>query len=138
MIHSLSCKRWKLTEVVLFRDKSLGLTKRWTGMEVQDIPSGDWSSEQVRVVGMNLGFYHESMELEVRKFRPIEGDKINRFWIDKAGNRRETRIGTYALASISKTQTEYRRYMQRHARQAMREYSQRNPDPIIREHYDAV
>ncbi|XXG99561.1 hypothetical protein Hte_005900 [Hypoxylon texense] len=139
VIHRLQCLRWKLAEVVLFREGGLNLTKRWTGVKVKDLGPRDWASDRIRTIEVTLGYRKEPLELSVRKFKPHPSDVTCKHWVDKAGVKRSFNIEPYALASTHKTIEAYKGYVYRCAWAAVEEYSN-NPrvHSVVRETYKAA
>ncbi|KAI0017831.1 hypothetical protein F4780DRAFT_570727 [Xylariomycetidae sp. FL0641] len=128
VIHRLPCLRWKLTEVVIFREGGLNLTKRWEGVKVKDLAPRDWVGEPSRTIFMSLGLCSNPIALRVKKFRPKAGDVTARNWIDPDGERQVTPIAPYALADIHQTTQTYCRWSQ--AQHLRRLEVQSGPDNI--------
>ncbi|KAI1653975.1 hypothetical protein F4813DRAFT_399512 [Daldinia decipiens] len=139
VIHRLPCLRWKLADVALFREGGLDLTKRWSGTRMKDLGPRDWvNSNDVRTIKMIMGSRHP-MVLRVKKFTPIDGDVICKYWVDKKGEKQKIDIEPYALASIWETAKRYEEYIYDYAHPAVREYSQdRQVDTLVRRTYRAA
>ncbi|KAI1102540.1 hypothetical protein F4804DRAFT_312836 [Jackrogersella minutella] len=141
VIHRLPCLRWKLAEVVLFRAGGLNLTKRWDGVKMKDLGPRDWVNEQVRVIKVTIGCRQIPLELSVRKFKPINGDVIRKYWVDAKGEKRSYEVEPYALADIMQTSKEYQIYVYTYARTAISEYAtdiDNNVDEVVQKTYKAV
>ncbi|KAI2607812.1 hypothetical protein GGR54DRAFT_619657 [Hypoxylon sp. NC1633] len=139
VIHKLPCLRWKITEVVLFREGGLNLTKRWTGVKMKDLRPQDWASDQIRTIKITIGYRREPLVLRVRKFKPNNTDITWKNWVDSKGTKRTIQIEPYALADIWKTAREYDNYVYHYASLAVFEYSQ-DPkvDRTVRDTYEAA
>ncbi|KAI1767975.1 hypothetical protein GGR53DRAFT_462975 [Hypoxylon sp. FL1150] len=139
VIHRLPCLRWKLAEVVLFREGGLELTRRWSGVKVKDLGPRDWVSDQIHTIRVTIGYRGSPLELSVRKFKPNQTDVTWKNWVDKTGAKRRFDIEPYALASTYSTSKEYETYVFQYAWPAVREYSD-DPrvHPAVRETYKAT
>ncbi|KAI5865233.1 hypothetical protein GGS23DRAFT_594776 [Durotheca rogersii] len=139
VIHRLPCLRWKLAEIVLFRDGGLDLTKRWTGVKMKDLGPRDWDGSELRRVKITIGCPAFPLQLTVRKFHPNSLDVTWKHWVDSKGNKKRFDIQPFALADIRKTAYEYDEYVYMYARLAVREYSRNERvDTLVRETYDAA
>ncbi|KAI1774468.1 hypothetical protein F4818DRAFT_83284 [Hypoxylon cercidicola] len=139
VIHRLQCLRWKLAEVVLFREGGLDLTRRWTGLKVKDLGPKDWASDQIRTIKVTIGYCGKPLELLVRKFKPNKTDVTWKNWVDKTGAKRCFNIEPYALASTRNTSQSYKRYVMDYASSALIEYSDNlRVHPVVRETYKAA
>ncbi|KAI6081992.1 hypothetical protein F4821DRAFT_274478 [Hypoxylon rubiginosum] len=138
VIHRLQCLRWKLAEVVLFREGGLELTRRWSGVKVKDLGPRDWANDRIRTIKVTIGYRGNPLELTVRKFKPNQTDVTWKNWVDRTGTKRKFNIEPYALASTQSTSKEYQQYIFQHAWAAVSEYSD-NPrvHPVVRETYKA-
>ncbi|KAL7624808.1 hypothetical protein AAE478_004022 [Parahypoxylon ruwenzoriense] len=139
VIHRLPCLRWKLAEIVLFREGGLNLTKRWTGVRMKDLGPKDWASAEVRRIQVTIGCRRFPLELSVRRFHPNSLDVTWKHWVDPKGNKRRIDIEPFALADITKTAREYDEYVYMYACLAVREYTQGDKvDVVVRKTYDAA
>ncbi|KAI1800439.1 hypothetical protein F4811DRAFT_29759 [Daldinia bambusicola] len=139
VIHRLPCLRWKLTEVTLFREGGLELTKRWVGTKMKDLGPRDWvNSSEIRTIKMVMGSSHP-MLLTVKKFTPNDTDITWKNWVDAKGDKHRIDIEPYALASIWETSKRYEEYIFDYARPAVREYTEDHKvDEPIRRTYRAA
>src|SRR3954452_290511 len=72
-VYRLSCLRWKITDVKLFKPgqvKGHEWTDRWKDSVVDDI--GTWASGDSRVIHVTEGYTGRSVRLQVRRFQPQE------------------------------------------------------------------
>ncbi|KAI0160082.1 hypothetical protein GGR52DRAFT_178161 [Hypoxylon sp. FL1284] len=139
VIHRLQCLRWKLAEVVLFREGGLNLTRRWTGVKVKDLGPRDWVTDRLRIIRVTIGYREKPLELLVRKFKPNQTDVTWKNWVDKTGNRRSFNIEPYALANVKKTAEAYQSYVYQYAWAALVEYSNNHKvHPVVRSTYKAA
>ncbi|KAI1390458.1 uncharacterized protein F4822DRAFT_393208 [Hypoxylon trugodes] len=141
VIHRLPCLRWKLGEVVMFRDGGLGLTTRWHGLKMKDLGPRDWTypNDPPRKIVVTIGCKRQPIELLVRRFKLIHGDITHKGWIDKNGVQRRIEIPPYALASIHETVKQYKKYVFCNARIAIDEYAHKEGvDPLVQKTYAAA
>ncbi|KAI1204573.1 uncharacterized protein F4807DRAFT_465484 [Annulohypoxylon truncatum] len=127
VIHRLPCLRWKLAEIVLYRDGGLGLTKRWSGVKMKDLAPRDWVDNRIRTITVIIGCRRAPMQLSVRKFTPTNGDVTWKHWVDAQGIRRRIEIEPYALANVWETARQYAKYVTNYALIAVAEYAD-DPD----------
>ncbi|KAH7032636.1 uncharacterized protein B0I36DRAFT_99273 [Microdochium trichocladiopsis] len=110
VIHRLSCVRWKLSEVVMFRGDGLNLTSRWRGTAMKDLGPSDWVDNTPRILVWQLDHTPYPLQFVVKRFRPQPGDSVTRRWQDSKGRNRETRIEPFGLADIHRTAQDYMMY----------------------------
>ncbi|ROT34529.1 hypothetical protein SODALDRAFT_329779, partial [Sodiomyces alkalinus F11] len=138
-IRPIFCMRYKVTDVILHRPAgSLGLTRRWQNGRITDL--GDWDAPTVRTIQIMQPMCPEPFKLEVRKFVPRQGDRLDREWLD--GSLKKVKpVAPYALADIRRTVRYFRTYVTRCARDAFQKYctgSNDNLDPLIAKNYQAA
>ncbi|KAK3905192.1 hypothetical protein C8A05DRAFT_41853 [Staphylotrichum tortipilum] len=107
-VYRLNCLRLKITDVKLFKPgqvKGQEWTNRWKDSVMDDI--GNWESSQVRTIQVTEGYTGRSVKLQVRQFRPQEGDKVNRSWVTRSGARREVNIPPFAIVNLDDAKTEF-------------------------------
>ncbi|KAI2643737.1 hypothetical protein GGS21DRAFT_486264 [Xylaria nigripes] len=122
VIHRIPCFRWNLNEVVLFRVGGLGLTKRWSGLCVENIDSCDWANERIITIGVCITKLPcDPIQLNVRRFIPNSTDIQHRHYKDQTT---EVVITTpaYALADVNSSAEEYRRYVWQNSEEAIRRF----------------
>lgn len=124
VIHRIPCLRWNLNEVVLFRVGGLGFTKRWAGVCVENIPSGDWADERVITIGVRITtLLCEPIPLNVRKFKPNNTDIQHRVWkYTETEPPLRMAVPAYALADVDATSDQYRSYVKQNAEEAIRRF----------------
>ncbi|KAH9996735.1 hypothetical protein F4779DRAFT_631537 [Xylariaceae sp. FL0662B] len=139
VVHRIPCLRYKLTEIVLFREGGLGLTQRWNGVKMKDLGPRDWDGGRERPLKITIGKFKCSFELVVRKFKPLPTDITWRNWVDRSKTLKRIEIEPYALANITKTAKEYKSYVYVNAQPALRQYV-KNPkvDELVRKTYNAA
>lgn len=110
-IHRLPCRRWKITEVKLFKPgqvKGYEWTRRWKdGTAGPDI--GQWASLEVKIIRLTEG-YGDGVELRVRRFVPQPGDKLERTWVEN-GKLQRRWIEPYALIDLDGAKASYETYL---------------------------
>ncbi|ROW11141.1 hypothetical protein VMCG_01172 [Cytospora schulzeri] len=110
-IHRLPCRRWKITEVKLFKPgqvKGYEWTRRWKdGTAGPDI--GQWASLEVKIIRLTEG-YGDGVELRVRRFVPQPGDKLERTWVEN-GKMQRRWIEPYALIDLDGAKASYETYL---------------------------
>lgn len=111
-VYRLSCLRLKITDVKLFKPgqvKGQEWTNRWKDSVMDDI--GNWESSQVRTIRVTEGYTGKSVRLQVRQFRPQEGDKVKRSWVAKNGTKHEVRIPAFAIVNLDDAKAEFDQYI---------------------------
>lgn len=72
-------------------------TNRWKDSVVDDIST--WDAPDSRVIRVTEGYTGRSVELKVRRFQPLEGDKIDRSWVS-GGVKKSVKIPPYAIVDM--------------------------------------
>jgi hypothetical protein len=111
-VYRLNCLRLKITDVKLFKPgqvKGQEWTNRWKDSVMDDI--GNWESAQVRTIRVTEGYTGQSVRLQVRQFRPQQGDKVKRSWVSKNGSRHEVKIPTFAIVNMDDAKSEFDQYI---------------------------
>ncbi|KAL2754183.1 hypothetical protein ACRALDRAFT_2043238 [Sodiomyces alcalophilus JCM 7366] len=139
-IRPIFCMRYKVTDVILHRPAgSLGLTRRWENGRIADLK--DWDAPTTRIIQVMQPICPEPFELEVRKFIPSHGDRLDREWLD--GSIKKVKpVAPYALVDIRRTVRYFRAYVARCAFNAFRTYcaagSDGASDPLMAKNYQAA
>ncbi len=69
----------------------------------------DWESPDIKTIEVSAGFCRDSLKLRVRKFVPVDGDMLDRKWVD--GQVRKTkRVEPYAIVNMASAAREMQRY----------------------------
>jgi hypothetical protein len=111
-VYRLNCLRLKITDVKLFKPgqvKGQEWTNRWKDSVMDDI--GNWESSQVRTIEVTEGYTGLSVKLQVRRFKPQEGDKVKRSWVSKNGRRHEVDIPAFAIVNLDDAKAAFDRYI---------------------------
>jgi hypothetical protein len=111
-VYRLNCLRLKITDVKLFKPgqvKGQEWTNRWKDSVMDDI--GNWESPQVRTIQVTEGYTGHSVKLQVRQFRPQEGDKLKRSWVSKNGHKHEVKIPAFAIVNLDDAKAEFNQYI---------------------------
>ncbi|KAL1872124.1 hypothetical protein Daus18300_004493 [Diaporthe australafricana] len=110
-IHRLPCKRWKITEVKLFKPgqvKGFEWTRRWKDTTMApDICQ--WDSPDVKIIRLTEG-YGEGVQLRVRRFVKQNGDRLHRTWFEN-GEEQRWYIEPYALVDLDGARAQYDGYL---------------------------
>ncbi|KAK4231805.1 hypothetical protein QBC38DRAFT_204776 [Podospora fimiseda] len=111
-IYRPSCARLKITDMKLFKPgqvRGFEWTQRWKGSIVDDI--GTWESVEIRKIEVTEGYTGGSMKLEVRRFKPQEGDKLDRTWVSARGEKKKVAVPPYAIVNMDAAATDIKRYL---------------------------
>lgn len=116
MVHNKAerfpCLRYKLTDVKLYKPGQVPgyeWTHRWTN-SITD-PIQKWASPEIKVIHVSAGFSTSCIELQVRKFIPQDGDKLERTWVVQ-GMKKSVSIPPYALTDLEATKSTYSTHIQ--------------------------
>lgn len=110
-IYRLNCLRWKITDVKLFKPgqvKGLEWTLRWKDSVVDDI--GNWASPESRTIYVTEGYTGNSVELQVRKFQPQKGDRLERSWFAN-GQKKTKEIPAFAIVDMDAAKKSFDDYI---------------------------
>jgi hypothetical protein len=113
-VYRLNCLRLKITDVKLFKPgqvKGQEWTNRWRDSVMDDI--GNWESSQIRTIRVTEGYTGQWVELQVRQFRPQEGDKLKRSWVSKDGRRHEVDIPPFAIVNLDEARAKFDQYIKK-------------------------
>jgi hypothetical protein len=111
-VYRLNCLRVKITDVKLFKPgqvKGQEWTNRWKDSVMDDI--GNWESSQIRTIQVTEGYTGKSVRLQVRQFKPQEGDKVKRSWVSRNGNKHEVNIPAFAIVNLDEARAEFNQYI---------------------------
>lgn len=107
----LPCLRYKIADVALYKSgqvPGLEWTKRWSN-ELSD-PVDKWASSEIRTIRITEGYSDSVVELQVRRFVPMEGDKLVRTW-DHKGETKCVSIPPFALTDAHKARKAFARHI---------------------------
>ena len=116
-IHRGICSRKKLIDVMLYRKRGLGLTKRWPGTAVVNVTQRPMPKD-VRVIEVSLGLCQEPLRLRVVKFTPQKGDETTRIWRCAEWPTevfRRKQLATYCLDDVDSAAQDFEDYIVKHA-----------------------
>lgn len=108
---NLPCLRYKIPDARLFREgyvPGLVWSRRWESLEMNDVST--WADSEIRCIEVTQDYSPNPMFLKVRKFIPVDGDKLSREW-KYAGKTREAFIPPYAIDSMKEAERAYRDYI---------------------------
>ncbi|KAH6655181.1 hypothetical protein BKA67DRAFT_534117 [Truncatella angustata] len=137
------CERLKPTAIVLFRSGGLKFTERpgWEGAAMKDLGPQDWASDEIHTIHVTLGLCDKPITLRARRFKPIKGDQLSRFWTHN-GAQYETHIAAYALDNIQNASKVLEQHIEAHAYDAVKLFveggSRVHPHPLVSETYKAA
>jgi hypothetical protein len=112
-IWRLSCLRWKITDVRLFKPgqvKGLEWTNRWKDSVVDDI--GSWAGSDTKVIRVTEGYTGQFIELRVRQFHPQKGDRLERSWVSN-GQQKSVSIPPWAIVDMESAKSAFDDYIKR-------------------------
>jgi len=77
-------------------------------MELNDIDN--WNSSEVKTIEITYDYSPRPLTLQVRKFKPHEGDMLHRSW-KHGGVKKSVLLPPYAIASFEAAEKIYRDYI---------------------------
>ena len=83
-------------------------TNRWKDSVVDDI--GTWDAADDRFIEVTEGYTGQSVPLKVRRFRPLEGDRVDRSWVS-GGVRRSVKIPPFAIVDMESAKSAFDAYI---------------------------
>ncbi|OIW29433.1 hypothetical protein CONLIGDRAFT_680282 [Coniochaeta ligniaria NRRL 30616] len=121
VIHCSVCYRTlTLTSIIAARPGGLGLTRRWEGTKMANVDVTDWADNTIRTIHMLQGLTETPIKVQVRKFKPKEGDITYRQW-DYNGKPQRHDLEPYCLADIHATAAIFSNYLSHTALKGLRE-----------------
>ncbi len=111
----LPCLRLKLSDVVLSKPgqvEGYEWTLRWKADTVLD-DIGNWASSEVKTILVTEGYTGHHVQLQVRKFIPQEGDRLERSWVADDGQIKSVKIPPYALVNQDAAKVAYESYIKK-------------------------
>ncbi|KAK3328841.1 hypothetical protein B0H66DRAFT_571609 [Apodospora peruviana] len=110
-VYRLSCLRWKITDVKLFKPGQVQgheWTKRWKDSVVDDI--GSWAASELKTIHVTEGYTGKWVKLQVRRFQPQEGDRLERSWVSN-GQKKSVKIPPYAIVDMDAAKGAFDEYI---------------------------
>ncbi|KAM3546690.1 hypothetical protein ARSEF1564_000523 [Beauveria bassiana] len=107
----LPCLRYKIADIALYKSGQVPgfeWTRRWSN-EMSD-PIDTWASPEIKTIRISEGYSDSVVELQVRQFVPMEGDKLDRTW-DYNGEKKSVRIPPFALIDTKKARQAFARHI---------------------------
>ncbi|KAL7937817.1 hypothetical protein V8C35DRAFT_320526 [Trichoderma chlorosporum] len=107
----LPCLRYKITDMILYKPGAVPgyeWTQRWNKNNSEPIQM--WASREVKVIHVSVHFSSTFLPLQVRRFVPQEGDKLERTW-DYQGTKKSVEIPPYALIDLEAGKSAYTRFI---------------------------
>jgi hypothetical protein len=105
------CHRYRITDARLFKQGYLPgrvWTTRFQTMELNDIDN--WDSSDAKTIQITYDYSPHPLILQVRKFKPQEGDLLHRSW-KHGGVKKSVFIPPYAIASFEAAEKTYEDYI---------------------------
>ncbi|KAF7546368.1 hypothetical protein G7Z17_g8486 [Cylindrodendrum hubeiense] len=129
------CLRYKITDIRLFKPGQVPgfeWTRRWNN-NISD-PIQNWASEDLKTIYISDGLSNKCVEVQVRRFIPQAGDKLERTW-DFKGMKRSVSIPPYALVKLDDVKRAYSEHIQESMREAFGSLLGR-PESLLYQTYD--
>ncbi|XWW92259.1 hypothetical protein V2A60_000182 [Cordyceps javanica] len=98
----LPCLRYKIADIALYKSGQVPgfeWTRRWSN-EISD-SIDTWASSEIRTIRVSEGYSASFVELQVRRFVPMEGDKLDRTW-DYNGEKKSVSVPPFAIIDTKK------------------------------------
>ncbi|KAK0734452.1 hypothetical protein B0T26DRAFT_737127 [Lasiosphaeria miniovina] len=137
-VYRLNCLRWKITDVKLFKPgqvKGLEWTNRWKDSVVDDIEN--WAAPESRTIYVTEGYTGESVALQVRQFRPQEGDKLDRSWVS-GGVKKKVQVPAFAIVDMDAAKSAFDQYIKRGLIQCCRQVLDAQQELLWRTYFLAI
>ena len=110
----LPCLRYKITEIRLFKGTGplatgYAYSRRWSDAQMHNVT--EWASPEIRTIKVTQEYGNEpGLTFRVRKFIPVEGDVLNRWWADGIVIK-SIDVPTYAMVDMKEALLEFQRYI---------------------------
>jgi hypothetical protein len=110
----LPCLRYKITDMRLFKGSgpfATGYTysHRWLDGQLHNIT--EWASPEIRTIVITQEYGNEpGLSFRVRKFVPVEGDSLNRWWADGSVIK-SVDVPPYAMVDIEEAVQSFKEYI---------------------------
>ncbi|CAH0026566.1 unnamed protein product [Clonostachys rhizophaga] len=112
------CLRLKITDVKCYKPGQVPgyeWSKRW--IDTVPGPIQKWASTETKIIKISEGFSDETLDVVVKEFIPIEGDKLERSWYHN-GEKKTVSIPPFALVELETVKAAYLRHIHRSMNQA--------------------
>lgn len=128
------CLRYKITDIKLYKPGQVPgfeWTRRWS----QNLgePIQKWASTEIRIIRVSEGYSSKGVDLRVRKFVPVEGDKLERSWVHN-GLRRSVQVPAYAAVDLSQAKASYAKYIKESMEETIKTVT-RDANPLLHQVY---
>ncbi|KAK5663658.1 hypothetical protein OQA88_4089 [Cercophora sp. LCS_1] len=104
---------FRITDVKLFKPgqvKGHEWTNRWKDSVVDDI--GTWEAVDSRIIQVTEGYTGKSVRLQVRRFQPQDGDRLDRSWMS-GGVKKSVSIPPFAIVDMESAKTAFDDYIKK-------------------------
>jgi hypothetical protein len=134
-VHKLPCLRYRLTDCAIYRPWQFGYTCRYPKLEIKDVSS--WASPRIREFIIRESIFPSyKFKVKHREFIPIQGDKLERKWMDGT-KKKSVDIPPYAILDMEQTAKDLRQLIDNTAFECIDEILEgTNSDELIRNTYD--
>jgi hypothetical protein len=106
-LRTILCLRYKISECTIFRPWQFGFTTRYPRLEMHN--NTKWASPQIKEFILRESVFPSyKLKIKHRQFVPIEGDKLERRWMD-GKIKRSAKIEPYAILDMENTAQDLRR-----------------------------
>lgn len=135
-IHNIPCLRYKLVEFAVYRPWATGYTARWPKLETMRNVA-QWSSPEIRKFTICASVFPKyKITVRHRPFTPIEGDKMERKWMD-GKQKKSISIPPWAIVDMEEAAQDFRKVVDETAFDRIDEYLElKHADELVRTTYD--
>ncbi|KAF2122493.1 hypothetical protein BDV96DRAFT_560903 [Lophiotrema nucula] len=133
--HRIPCLRYRLLDFSLARPWATGYTARWQKLEMRNVTL--WASNEIRYFTVRASvFPGYQITVKHRKFIPVEGDKMERKWMDD-GKKKAITVPPFAIVNMEEAAQEFRKIMDETAFDRIDEYLEaKKADELVRITFD--
>ncbi|KAG5965411.1 hypothetical protein E4U58_002822 [Claviceps cyperi] len=105
------CLRYKITDIKLFKSGQVPgfeWTQRWANNTTDPIQK--WASTETKMIHISTTYSKKTIELQVRQFVPLKGDKLERTWVHQ-GTKKSVTVPPYALIDLNAGKKAYLKHI---------------------------
>jgi len=111
----MPCYRYIITDALLYREQKAPFqvySKRWQSMDIVDIPSSGWASDETRTIVLSPIHADAPFQIRVREFIPVEGDLLEEQWMTATGLQRIS-LPKYAVADMQEAAGDLKTFIEK-------------------------